>query len=239
MKSELEVLEILSKAKFPCQKPLGIFSFKGRPAALFSYIEGKSPEKVDEGLAFQMGTLLGEFHRMLSGRKLSVKKSGWDEKSFWKLYMKHEKKIRGSKIKKASFFMDFASKEMTKIERRVNARQGIIHPDIKLENIIVKGGKISIVDFDDITEAPYVENLAMTAIWLCFPKRKLNQKLYRALLDGYLSRFKLTREELHLIPYYTKVFLLFGMLNWCHKVMHRPKQAYEGAKNFYDIYNGL
>lgn len=234
--AELRILRELSRNGFPCPKPIKQYSYKGKPAVLFTYLEGSNPKKIDTKMAVQIGEALGDLHRLLDGKRLRVEKPGWDKKSFYLIYDKNEKQMRQSHIKDVNYLLDFAAGEMRKF-KDVKARLGIIHPDIKLENILIKDGKLSgILDFDDITHGVYIQNIAITSIMTCFPDGKFNKSMFKALLDGYSHRFRLSKKEIRLIPYYIRLTLIFGIMNWCYKLMHRPKDAYAGAYRWYKIY---
>ncbi len=245
---ELETLSWLQEANFPSPKIVTnhnnerVIFINNKPGVLFNYIKGRHlfSNDVDSEIILQVGSHLGRFHRILKDKQLSVKKPGWGVDSLTDLFNTHEKRIRQSTIKDADLFMDLISNELRTLKQDSNLTQGIIHPDIKPENVLFERKLLTgILDFDDITESALIDNIAITIIWWCFNNGKLQKDLYETMLYGYQSEFSLSGEELALIPKHMKSVALKGILSWCYKVLHRPDNAYTGAKEFYDIYQTL
>ncbi|MCI0157618.1 phosphotransferase [Leifsonia shinshuensis] len=76
---------------------------------------------------------------------------------------------------------------------RSPASYGPIHADLTLENVLVSGGGIAVIDFDDCGEGWYLFDLATACFFLTGHPR--GGELVAAVLDGYRAQRPLTRHD--------------------------------------------
>ncbi len=84
------------------------------------------------------------------------------------------------------------ARDLLRLDRSA-ASFGPIHADLTMENVLVSGGRIVVIDFDDCGEGWYLFDLATACFFLTgHPQR---DELVAAVLDGYRSQRPLTRRD--------------------------------------------
>lgn len=84
-------------------------------------------------------------------------------------------------------------------------RKGIVHHDIHLGNIILKDGKLTLIDWDDLNYAPYIKdvtNALMHCVFLPAAERSegMPGEMADVFLREYQKTFPLTSKEVDMLP---------------------------------------
>ena len=134
----IKLLSSLSENKFPCPKPIAnknnqkINKIKNKNAALVTFLNGKSKNKLTSEDCFEIGKVTAQLHEITKefaiNRKNNLSIENWDailEKSI-------EKKtdLEKSIVEKTKNYLEFLKKNWPK-----NLPTGIIHADLFADNI--------------------------------------------------------------------------------------------------------
>jgi len=90
---------------------------------------------------------------------------------------------------------------------------GLIHADFNFDNILIRDGRVMVIDFDDCGAGWHLFDLATISILFLGTER--SDMVQRAVIDGYRQERPLTDETLRLMPLF---YLLraFTYLGWIH-----------------------
>jgi len=101
-------------------------------------------------------------------------------------------------------FVTFLSKHIDRLKqiiRNPSLPKGIVHGDIFADNTMFEGEKlVAIIDFEEVCEAPYILDIAMTICGCCYPNNILDHKLMNAFVDSYEIIRPLTTLEHQFLP---------------------------------------
>ena len=202
---------------FNCIYKIGyVYKFvKGEP---LSKLLSSTPNQVD---SFKIGKSIGKFHKYSKNLfKSKYKKITWKRRLF-----NITRQLKGSNFLKShdcfSLLNNFISKTNPKsftflirkyFSEYTNTRTQIIHTDLHEENIIVTPtGNLILVDVDGLQGGHTSQDIAGYLI----PTHKLldlseidDTIQYDKFLSGYKSEFKLTKNEVKIIPLWMLVRLL-------------------------------
>ncbi len=92
-------------------------------------------------------------------------------------------------------------------------RYGLIHADMMLENILVEGDEVRLIDFDDAGFGWFMHDFG-TSLFFQLTEDHYND-LYQAWLDGYQTMRPLKTEDIAMVPTFLMCRGLFG-LGWMH-----------------------
>lgn len=81
-----------------------------------------------------------------------------------------------------------------------NLPRGIIHGDLFPDNVICKNNSISILDFEEVCNDVLVFDLMMTFVGFGWENGEPIEERWNAILDGYQSVRKLSKEEISALP---------------------------------------
>lgn len=198
------ILNTLRKNNFPCIKFVSsksngfVQSIKNKPSIIYEFVEGRQVNKPNVSQFLLVARTMAKLHNI---------KLGFNKNSF---SIKENTKSNCLEFAKESVKdledFDVAKKRLAcfaKFTRSISdikgVPKGIIHGDFSQENILFSGDEISaVIDFDGNLAGPFVFDIAsLIYFWAWFkePKRKLNIKKARSLLDEYQRVRKLNEKE--------------------------------------------
>jgi len=193
---------------------------KSKPAALLTFIDGKSTLNIKKHHTFEVGKVLAEMH--LNTRDFPLEKindlsvDGWE-----KLLIKNKNKIdkfEKNLYKKIEDKIIIIRKKWPK-----DLPSGVIHADLFPDNVLFKDGKVSgLIDFYFSCTDYFTYDLCICINAWCFNyKNEFQIDLFQNLLKGYQSIRKLEEEEINAIPLLCHAsslrFLLTRIDNWKNK----------------------
>lgn len=223
LKFFLNLMNHLSSKGIKCPIPLKnssskmIGKIKDKPAALLTFLGGKSITQIREIHTYQIGIALAELH--LGGEKFKQKKRnelsiyGWQ-----KLLIKNKNKLN----KLESKLFNKIKNKIIEIERNwpKNLPSGIIHADLFPDNVLFTNNKITgLIDFYFSCNDFFVYDLSICVNAWCFDdNNEFNKGLFLNLIKGYDSIRQLSSNEINSIPilcYGSSLrFLLTRVDNW-------------------------
>ena len=183
---------------------------------LLPYIEGSllSQVKHSARLLYNLGKSIAELDRSLEGIRNAEIKS---RKFIWDLQycLLNKPKIKyitdPSKAKLVDYYFD--QFEHFVLPELVNLRYSIIHNDLNDYNILTDGKKITgVIDFEDITYAPLVNEIAIALAYIILGKEKPLETANQVIM-GYQTLYPLNEEELKLLYYLIPARLCTSVCN--------------------------
>ena len=193
---ELEIVKRL-KDKIPIPYPIlskekeVYVTSNGKKVIIYPFLNGrpvKRGESLSEDTLYELGKYFGTIHDTRHIVGINKHDKFEEVKSF---FDKISRKSRGYFIAKKTF--DLFEREgfnPTKLP------QGLIHADLNTENMLFeKGDIVSLLDFEDAHIGAFIFDLGICILDTCWRNRELSEKRIKAIVKGYESIRKLTKEE--------------------------------------------
>ena len=201
----IKLLSNLSENKFPCPKPIAnknnekINRIKNKNAALVTFLNGKSKNKITSEDCFEIGKTAAQLHELTEQFNLS-RKNNLSIESWMNIFKKTIKEkiyLDETIIKKTRDYLFFLEKNWPK-----NLPQGIIHADLFPDNIFFMSNKISgIIDFYFACNDFFAYEIAICFNSICFDNNSaFNMTKAKNLIDGYSSIRRLSADEKKYLP---------------------------------------
>ena len=201
----IKLLSYLSENKFPCPKPIAnknnekINRIKNKNAALVTFLNGQSKNKITSEECFEIGKITAQLHEITKkfdiNRKNNLSIEYWE--SIFEKTIKQKIDLDESIIKKTKNYLNFLKDKWPK-----NLPQGIIHADLFPDNIFFTNNKVSgIIDFYFACNDFFAYEIAICINSLCFDNNStFNMTMAKNLIDGYTSIRTLSEDEKKYLP---------------------------------------
>jgi len=201
----IKLLSYLSENKFPCPKPIAnknnekINRIKNKNAALVTFLNGQSKNKITSEECFEIGKITAQLHEITKkfdiNRKNNLSIENWE--SIFEKTIKQKIDLDESIIKKTKNYLNFLKDKWPK-----NLPQGIIHADLFPDNIFFTNNKVSgIIDFYFACNDFFAYEIAICINSLCFDNNStFNMTKAKNLIDGYTSIRNLSEDEKKYLP---------------------------------------
>ena len=201
----IKLLSYLSENKFPCPKPIAnknnekINRIKNKNAALVTFLNGQSKNKITSEECFEIGKITAQLHEITKkfniNRKNNLSIENWQ--SIFEKTIKQKIDLDESIIKKTKNYLNFLKDKWPK-----NLPQGIIHADLFPDNIFFTNNKVSgIIDFYFACNDFFAYEIAICINSLCFDNNStFNMTKAKNLIDGYTSIRTLSEDEKKYLP---------------------------------------
>ncbi len=201
----IKLLSYLSENKFPCPKPIAnknnekINRIKNKNAALVTFLNGQSKNKITSEECFEIGKITAQLHEITKkfdiNRKNNLSIENWE--SIFEKTIKQKIDLDESIIKKTKNYLNFLKDKWPK-----NLAQGIIHADLFPDNIFFTNNKVSgIIDFYFACNDFFAYEIAICINSLCFDNNStFNMTKAKNLIDGYTSIRTLSEDEKKYLP---------------------------------------
>jgi homoserine kinase type II len=239
--SELDLLNFLHSKKFPCPNPAGkIYKEKNKLICCFKYIEGQDPKIIDSKTLQKIARLLANLHVLSKNYKTKYKREG-EGLSTIKRYLKN----KGGDILKSEFkggkdFISYLKLELDKLHLDKNVPAGVVHIDVKKENIIVdKNKNFNFIDFDNFYLDYFVMDIGSALMWLCVEREKLNMNKIKMFLEAYESVRKMSKLEKDNLLESIKFCCLKQAFKYAYICLPRLKFAEKMSHYFVRLYKNI
>ena len=201
----IKLLSYLSENKFPCPKPIAnknnekINRIKNKNAALVTFLNGQSKNKITSEECFEIGKITAQLHEITKkfdiNRKNNLSIENWE--SIFEKTIKQKIDLDESIIKKTKNYLNFLKDKWPK-----NLPQGIIHADLFPDNIFFTNNKVSgIIDFYFACNDFFAYEIAICINSLCFDNNStFNMTKAKNFIDGYTSIRTLSEDEKKYLP---------------------------------------
>lgn len=201
----INLLSNLSENKFPCPKPIAnknnqkINKIKNKNAALVTFLNGQSKNKITSDECFEIGKITAQLHEITKkfnvSRKNNLSIESWQ--NIFEKTIKQKIDLDETIIKKTKNYLNFLKDNWPK-----NLPQGIIHADLFPDNIFFTNNKVSgIIDFYFACNDFFAYEIAICINSICFDNNStFNMTKSKNLIDGYSSVRTLSVDEKKYLP---------------------------------------
>ncbi len=201
----INLLSNLSENKFPCPKPIAnknnqkISKIKNKNAALVTFLNGQSKNKITSDECFEIGKITAQLHEITKkfnvSRKNNLSIESWQ--NIFEKTIKQKIDLDETIIKKTKNYLNFLKDNWPK-----NLPQGIIHADLFPDNIFFTNNKVSgIIDFYFACNDFFAYEIAICINSICFDNNStFNMTKAKNLIDGYSSVRTLSEDEKKYLP---------------------------------------
>jgi len=201
----IKLLSDLSDNNFPCPKPIAnknnekINKIKNKNAALVTFLNGKSKNKITSEDCFEVGKIAAQLHKITKkfniNRKNNLSIENWQ--NIFEKTIKQKIDLDESIIKKTRNYLNFLKDKWPK-----NLPRGIIHADLFPDNIFFIDNKVSgIIDFYFACNDFFAYEIAICINSICFDNNStFNMAKAKNLINGYSSIRTLTEDEKKYLP---------------------------------------
>ncbi len=240
----LGLMQHLAAAGIDCPTPLPrqdetLFgNLAGRPAALVSFLNGRSTITPRPEQCRAVGAALAQLH--LAGDGFALKRANSQGLANWRAL--HEASA-GRADEAAPGLAEFMQAELERIEAAWpnDLPQGVIHADLFPDNVFFENGKVSgLIDFYFACHDILAYDLAIMLNAWCFEADvNFNITKARALLAGYQDVRPMSEAEIDALPILASGaamrFLTTRLYDW----LNRPEEALVTPKNPIDYLRRL
>lgn len=207
------------------QRGLHIEEYGTLKFTLFSFIQGETLDKIDQGVLREIAWYLGKFHKYSEERVRNYNRKSRIDLDFYMSEIEKSKIDFNEKEKIFSIYEELKNIDFNTLPK------GIIHADIFPDNVIVKDGHINgIIDFNESYYGPYVYDLAIVInFWIKIKEYSFQKEydLIRDFLNNYSRHRKIKKEEIKLLNLACKKMALTFIALRLYK--EKIEKAYEKA----------
>ncbi len=237
----IKIMLHLNKNGYYCPKPVCdkndnfLQKLRGKPTIIVNFLEGKSKNNITVQDCNQVGKSMGLMHlyskdfKLQRNNSLSVK--GWEtliKNCNNSIPINILEKLQPDLMKDIQNSFDFVSKFWP-----YDLPKGFIHGDLFPDNVFFINDKITgVIDFYFSCTDILTYDLAIAINAWCFDKEdNFQDKKYQAILEGYNSKRKLSKDEEFFLPLLCQAaslrFLLTRLFDW----VNTPIEAIVVPKN--------
>ncbi len=189
---EIDLLNHLEAKNFPAphlvpsQNGEKVVKVEVHPLIVYKCIDGTILRDIDTTSIQNVGRLLGTFHSCTKDFVSNYTRDSWDPEDIRLLFNRRGHELVERQFPKAQELLSFIQVELSHYHFPSSLPQGIVHQDVKPENILCKDKKIvALLDFDNSTRGALIFDIMTTAIWTCFENEQFQEERFKALLTGY------------------------------------------------------
>ena len=237
----IKIMLHLNKNGYYCPEPICdknnkfLQKLKGKPTIVVNFLEGKSKNNITIEDCNQVGSSMGLMH--LSSKDFELQRDNSLSIKGWQTLIKNcnnsvpvnvLNKLQPELMKDIQNSFDFVSKFWPH-----DLPKGFIHGDFFPDNVFFINNKITgVIDFYFSCTDILAYDLAIAINAWCFDKQyNFQDKKYQALLKGYNSKRKLSKDEEFFLPLLCQAaslrFLLTRLFDW----VNTPIEANVVLKN--------
>lgn len=240
----INLLSNLSENKFPCPKPIAnknnekINKIKNKNAALVTFLNGQSKNKINSEECFEIGKITAQLHEITKkfniNRKNNLSIESWQ--NIFEKIVKQKIDLDESIIKKTKNYLNFLKDKWPK-----NLPQGIIHADLFPDNIFFTKNKVSgIIDFYFACNDFFAYEIAICINSICFDNNStFNMTKAKNLIDGYSSIRTLSEEEKKFLPILSMGAAMRFFLTRLHDFYHTDNKADVKIKDPFEYFKKI
>ncbi len=198
---EQKMLRRLAERRFPCPRVVPtqdgrtLAERRGKVMALYAYLPGKTGRNLELRDLRRVGFLLGTLHRTLRREKQTVTKDRWEPRDIGRFLKTESRQILRKRFPNARKHLPYLAQEYARLRFPKTLPVGITHQDVKPDNIIFDGRRVSFIDFDNMYRGVLLFDAMTPVIWTCFRGSTFSPQAFRAYRQGYESARPFTQLE--------------------------------------------
>ncbi len=201
----LALMEHSARHGIPCPLPIQtqggeqLFYIGPKPAALFSFLPGKSPKRIQNEHCEQVGRMLAKLH-VVTSNFAGERANALSVPNLASLIKQIGEDANRFKPGFAAWLNDTYAAIVKQWPKRLP--QGVIHADLFPDNVLFNRAHLSgLLDFYFACNDDYAYDLAICLNAWCFEQHhEFNITKAKHLLQGYNEVRQLTREEIQALP---------------------------------------
>ncbi len=232
----LGLMEHLAKNGLECPQPIPLKTgeqlskLAGRPSAIISYLDGNSVKRPSMKNCRQLGEALAQMH--LAGEGFEIKRANSLTVEDWRpLYQQSASGSDGV----AAGLSKLIESELSYLENNwpTDLPIGVIHADLFPDNVFFLKDKLSgIIDFYFACNDVLAYDIAICINAWCFESdHSFNVTKAQALLSGYNSVRKISKDEINALPTLCRGSALRFLLTRLYDWLNVPEGAMVTPKN--------
>jgi len=238
----LGLLDHLAARGVPCPVPVKartgeiLGRIAGKPAAIVTFLEGRSPRRLTIARCRALGATLAQLHE--AGRDFTMTRPNALAMTAWRPLF--EQCLASPGEVPAALAKEIAA-ELDQVEQQWphHLPRGVIHADLFPDNVFFAEDTVTgVIDFYFACTDLFAYDVAICLNAWCFePTGEFNITKAKALLDGYGRRRPLSEEEVSALPVLCRGaclrFFLTRLYDWLNHVegaLVRPKDPAEYLK---------
>jgi homoserine kinase type II len=203
----LDFMAHLQAQGLPCPAVLGRGTIAGKHAVITSFLNGKSPQKIEPFHCAVMGETLAGLHT--AAQNFTQPKNNDMGIAAWRTLIT----ACGDKTDSIeSGLYEFLMQELLFLEQNLpsDLPRGVVHADLFPDNVFFDGEKLTgIIDFYFACSETLVYDLMLTLNAWCFEKNQpLDPQKSAAFLNSYHQRRPLTPDEQKYLPFFGRAAAL-------------------------------
>jgi len=223
----LGLMEHLAGRGVPCPVPVhdrggrSLGELAGRPAAIVSFLEGRSVRRIEPAHCASLGAALARLH--LAGRDFGMRRANALSVDHWRgLHLSCHG--RADEVEPGLAGELEAELDVLEAEWPRQLPAGIIHADLFPDNVFFEDHRVTgLIDFYFACDDLFAYDLAICLNAWCFERGgEFNITKARALLQGYRGERPLAPEEIAALPVLARGaamrFLLTRLYDWLNRV---------------------
>lgn len=246
IKFELEMLGELNRKGFPCPKPIvnvrgeKITYINGANIVCFSFIPGVTNQPRTLANVRKVAGKTAELHLKTRGVCLSSNRRGETLVEFKQFVAKTKKEFAGLIPTFTCKALAFVEGELNRLELPSGLEAGLVHGDIKPENVVFKHGEVAgFLDFDLAYCGDLLSDIASAALWWSITLQGVKMQNLTAFLSEYNKIRPMSASE----KKHFKTALLFQALKQVYRypyfVRNKPSVARANAAMFLKAAKGI
>jgi len=239
----LNLMEYLSEKGINCPLPVHnrkgnlITQLENKPAAIISFLNGKSVVKTTQKHCGLLGKELAKMHVAL--KDFPLKRNNSMSLFSWQTIFSQ---IKDRLYEITPNLSNIIEKELEFLKKNweFNIPRGIIHADLFPDNALFLGDKIGIIDFYNSCNDYFAYDIAICLNAWCFESDvSFNLTKSRAFLDGYNSVRKLTNNEKENLNILARGATMRFLLSRCYDFFNPVPNSIAVPKNPSEYYHKL
>lgn len=225
----MALMQHFAAAGLPCPLPVRrrdgdvLSELKGKPAAIVSFLRGKSLVVTRDRHLASLGAMVARMHNAVQGfdgaRENALSLAGWRQ-----IYTKIAPDLDSIRAGLAQFVGD----ELAYLETHwpQDLPRGVVHADIFPDNVFYEGDEVSgVIDFYFACVDAFAYDLAIVMNAWCFEGREFILAKAQALFAAYRAVRPLSGAEMEALPVLARGAALRFLLTRAHDWIHREEGA--------------
>lgn len=238
---ELDVLSFLEKKEFTSPKIIEnrdgekMSIYYDQAAVLFGFIYGKKQENYDIPYLRELGKKQAQLHVLLSDLEVPHAKRSWEPQDIALLVESAKESIVQRNVAEANEIYELIQKGLQEVLPAPELPGGIVHHDVKPENILRDDqGELWVLDFDNSSSGVWLYDLLTPLLWAALEKDTFNEEKVQAYLQGYESNRRLIEAEKQYFFSALQFRLLREVFIWLS--LYDTEYAYAKCQKFLQAY---
>ena len=243
VKEEHRLLHYLYEKGFPTPRPVmrdgdSFVRYKNTIVACFAYERGVHEHKLDKHDFRQVARTTARLHKLSGDYTPGTHLEGEGLEDVKKEIRKRSAELKRAEFTNATQFIKTLKEELEKIRFPHTLPQGIVHVDVKDENVLFYNHKFeALLDFDNAYKDALVIDIGSCLLWWCTSSHDgLDKQRMKIFLAEYENERPLTNTERKYVMDAVRFNALKQAFKYAYVCLPSRRYAEHKAKEFMNIY---